>query len=73
MPAFYRRLLFPALPLACIIMNANRRAKTGEAWERGYGMVSLQYIIPSVAALQSVSELQYVYAEISMVYVSESR
>ena len=25
-----------ALPLPCIILNANRRTKTGEAWERGY-------------------------------------
>ena len=27
---------FAALPLPCIILNANRRTKTGEAWERGY-------------------------------------
>ena len=25
-----------ALPLPCIILNENRRTKTGEAWERGY-------------------------------------
>ena len=28
--------VFRTLPLLCIILNANRRTKTGEAWERGY-------------------------------------
>ena len=27
--------VFRALPLPCIILNANRKTKTGEAWERG--------------------------------------
>ena len=27
--------VFRALPIPCIILNANRRTKTGEAWERG--------------------------------------
>ena len=27
--------VFHVLPLLCIILNANRRTKTGEAWERG--------------------------------------
>ena len=29
-----------ALSLPCIILSANRRAKTGEAWERGYMLVN---------------------------------
>ena len=28
--------VFRVLPLPCIILNENRRTKTGEAWERGY-------------------------------------
>ena len=31
-------LFFTALPLLCIILNANSRTKTGEAWERGYSV-----------------------------------
>ena len=30
---------FPVFPLPCIILNANRRTKTGEAWERGYQLL----------------------------------
>ena len=28
--------VFRAFPLPCIILNANQRTKTGEAWERGF-------------------------------------
>ena len=33
--------VFCALPLPCIILNANRRTKTVEAWERGYMLTFL--------------------------------
>jgi len=30
------KTFFAALPLPCIILNANRRIKSGEVWEQGY-------------------------------------
>ena len=42
--------VFRALPLPCIILNANRRIKTGEAWERGYVFL---VVAASVLALAS--------------------